>query len=645
MNLRNILAWSLLCAILVSLCGCGGDQQSTSSDSADTSSSAPDAAPFDASDKPAEPPAMPKDATETTEPETTESEDKETPTEPTTEDPFDGGTATEPAKEDGPTKTTVDEPAPADDPKESNDSPVSDDNESKSTAAPAAGDRVVTGDWPCWGGSIGRNMVNATTGISIDFSPIVVQKKHPVTGKPYQKEKLRTINEDIENALWTAQLGSDTYGNPVIAGGKVMIGTNNDAKYRPKHDGDRGCLVCFDEKTGEFLWQLTREKLDEGMALDWPHVGICSTPFVEGDRVWLVTNRCELVCLDLQGFYDDENDGPYAEEVDAEKQDADIIWILDMKKDLGVLPHNQATSSPVVYEDMVCLLTSNGVDEEDHEVVPAPKAPSFLGVNKQTGKVVWQDNTPSDKILHGQWGSPAIGIVNGQAQVYMPGGDGWLYALDVETGDHIWKFDLNPKDSVWKEAGSGDRNSVLATPVFYENSVVIGVGVDPEYGDDLGHLYRIDATKKGDISPETPDRKPNPNSGQIWHLGGIDEDGSQTGKQGAEAFRRTMATVAIHDGLVYASDLSGRLHCIDFATGKRHWEADMMATAWGSPMVADGKVFIGNDDGILCAFATGKELKELGEIECHYAIKGTPAIANGVLFLSDSKKLYAVATQ
>jgi outer membrane protein assembly factor BamB len=173
----------------------------------------------------------------------------------------------------------------------------------------------------------------------------------------------------------------------------------------------------------------------------------------------------------------------------------------------------------------------------------------------------------------------------------------------------------------------------------------LGVGQDPEHGDDIGHIYRIDATKKGDISPETPDRKPNPNSGQIWHLGGIDEDGSQTGEKGAEAFRRTMSTVAIHDGLVYAPDLSGRIHCIDFESGKRYWEADLLAIVWGSPMVADGKIFIGDDNGIVSVYATGKELKKLGEIECQSAICGTPAIANGVLFVNDAKRLYAVATQ
>jgi len=588
--------------MLVSMCGCGGDQPAPPSEgSTDTTTTRPAEEPFDASDKPTDPPFVPEDATET------ESETSETTTEPTTEDPFDVGTTTEPTKD------------------EMNDSPAPDD-ESKSEAVSDPAERVVTGDWPCWGGDIGRNMANATTGISIDFRP----SEDP---------------EDAKNVLWTAALGSQTYGNPVVAGGKVLIGTNNGAEYRPKHEGDRGCLLCFDEKTGEFLWQLTREKLDEGLAYDWPDVGICSTPFVEGDRVWVVTNRCELMCLDLQGFYDDENDGPYAEEVDTEKQDADIIWVLDMMTDLGVRPHNQATSSPAVHEDMVCLLTSNGVLHDDHEVIPAPKAPSFLGVNKTTGDVVWQDSTPSDKVLHGQWSSPAIGIVNGQAQAYMAGGDGWLYALDVKTGKHIWKFDLNPKDSVWKPAGRGDRNSVIATPVFYENSVVLGVGQDPEHGDDIGHIYRIDATKAGDISPETPDGNPNPNSGQIWHLGGIDEDGSQTGKKGAEAFRRTMSTVAIHDGLVYAPDLSGRIHCIDFQTGKRYWEADILATVWGSPMVADGKMFVGDEDGIISVFAAGKELKQLAEIECDSSIYGTPTIANGVLFINDCRRLYAIATQ
>ncbi len=487
----------------------------------------------------------------------------------------------------------------------------------------AAADRVVSGDWPMWGGSIDRNMVNETTGVSIDFAPA-------------------TDRQEAKNVLWTANLGSQTYGNPIVSGGKVFVGTNNGAEYRSQHEGDRGCLLAFDEKTGSFLWQLTREKLPQGRVNDWPEQGICSTTCVEGDRMWVVTNRAELLCLDTEGFLDDENDGDYQGETDREKQDADIVWSLDMIDELGVFPHNLATSSPVIYGDNVFLLTSNGVDEA-HLEIPAPRSPSFLAVNKKTGKIAWEDNSPFDTILHGQWSSPAVGVINGKGQVYFPGGDGWVYALDAETGEQAWKFDLNPKDSKWELAGRGTRNSLIATPVFYEDSVVLAVGQDPEHGEGVGHLYRIDATKKGDVSPTKEDGQPNPNSAQIWHYGGIDDDnGTVTGRKGDDIYRRTISTAAIHDGLLYIPDVSGFFHCVDFKTGQRQWMGDVLSAVWGSAMVVDGKVMIGDEDGELTIFAAGREEKELKTIEFNSSIYSTPTIANGVIYVSDRTRLYAI---
>ena len=309
------------------------------------------------------------------------------------------------------------------------------------------------------------------------------------------------------------------------------------------------------------------------------------------------------------------------------------------------------TSSPLIYQDNIYILTSNGVDQALEEI-PSPKAPSFLCVNKLTGQVVWQDGSPGDKILNGQWGSPSLGEVNGQAQVYFPGGDGWLYAFDAQQGKLIWKFDCNPKDAVYETTGRGTRSGIISTPVFFENSVVIAVGEDPEHGEGVGHLYRIDATKTGDVSAEldvNQDSKgePNPNSAQIWQYGGMDVDGTVTGKKGRSAYiyRRMIATAAIHDGLVYAADLSGRLHCVDFATGKRYWEVDVLAEIWGSPFVVDGKVFIGDADGDLAIFAEGRMMKKLKEITFPAAIYSTPVVANGVLFISDRTRLYAIATE
>ncbi len=489
------------------------------------------------------------------------------------------------------------------------------------TVSVSAYQNEKAGDWPMWGGLADRNMVSGTKDVSLDFDL-----------------------QEGKNVLWTSNLGSQTYGNPVVAGGKVFVGTNNGGGYRAeKHPAadDKGVLLAFDEKTGKFLWQLTCEKLATGRVNDWPLQGICSTPVVEGDRMWVVSNRCELLCLDTEGFLDDENDGDVKDEVDNEKGDADIVWKLDMIGELAVFPHNLATSSPVIHGDLVYLLTSNGVDEA-HLEIPSPRAPCFLAVNKKTGKVVWEDNSPFDGILHGQWGSPAVGEVNGKTQVYFPGGDGWLYAMDAETGEQIWKFDLNPKETKWKLGGAGTRNAIIATPVFYDNSVLLAVGQDPEHGEGVGHLWRVDATKKGDVSAELGEigepGKPNPNSAVIWHYGGVDEEGD-------EIFRRTMSTVAVADGRVFAADLSGYVHCIDLKTGKRKWIHDMLSGVWGSPLVVDGKVFIGNEDGKLTVIdAKADEPKVLGEFDTvkFSSIYSTPTFANGNMYLSDRARLYAV---
>ena len=505
------------------------------------------------------------------------------------------------------------------------------------TAESLPADGFTSGDWPMWGGSPGRNMVNDTTGIFLDFQPAA-------------------SSEEGSYLTWTAALGSQTYGNPVVADGRVFVGTNNGSKYRPQHQGDRGVVLCFKEADGEFFWQLNREKLPAGRVNDWPEQGICSTPCVDNGRMYVVTNRCELLCVDVQGFHDGENDGPYTEEADSEELDADIIWILDMIDELGVFPHNLATSSPLIHDDLVLITTSNGVDEA-HLEVPSPRAPSFIAVNKNTGELVWEANHPSmespaperfSNILHGQWGSPALATINGMAQVFMPGGDGVLYSFNAESGELIWWFDLNPKDTVWELGGRGTRNAIIATPVVVDDSVLLAVGQDPEHGEGVGHLYRIDATKEADISPQIADGDSwidNPNSGQIWHYGGVDEEGSISEQAGDLIFRRTMSTVAVSDGRVYAADMSGFVHCIDYESGTRRWTYDTFAAVWGSPMVVDGYVLLGDEDGELVILEAGDEMSEIKTVQFDSAIYSTPTIANGTLFVSDRSRLYAFQIQ
>ncbi|MCA9201040.1 MAG: PQQ-like beta-propeller repeat protein, partial [Planctomycetales bacterium] len=143
--------------------------------------------------------------------------------------------------------------------------------------------QVGKSDWPQWAGSHFRNNVTDEPEIPTDWDV-----------------------KDGTNVRWSMPLGSETYGNPVVANGKVYVGTNNGAGYVKRYPTavDLGVLLCFDEKDGTFLWQHSNEKLPTGRVHDWPNQGICSAPLVDGDRVWYVTSRGEVVCLDAEAFHD-----------------------------------------------------------------------------------------------------------------------------------------------------------------------------------------------------------------------------------------------------------------------------------------------------------------------------------------------------
>lgn len=338
-------------------------------------------------------------------------------------------------------------------------------------------------DWPQWGGSYHRNNTPDGKNIPIEWNL-----------------------ETGENILWAVPLGSQTYGNPVVANGKVYVGTNNGYGYLNRYPKavDLGCLLCFDEATGKFLWQASSPKLPAGRVNDWPQQGICSTVYAEDKRVWYVTSRGEVMCLDSEGFHDGTNNGPFLAEANDHADEADIIWRYDLMGTLGVFQHNMCSCSVTCVGDLLFVNTSNGVDD-NHLTIPAPKAPSFLCMDRNTGEVLWTDDSPGLNILHGQWSSPMYFEADGQAQIVFGGGDGWIYSFDPK-GDGkkaklLWKFDANPKESFYVLGGRATRNHIIGTPVFYDGNVYVAVGEDPEHGEGQGHLWCIDPTKRGDVSP------------------------------------------------------------------------------------------------------------------------------------------------
>ena len=425
-----------------------------------------------------------------------------------------------------------------------------------------------------FGNSLSRNMVSGETGLPGEWDA-----------------------DSGMNIKWSQPVGSQAYAGPVVLDGQVYVGTNNEGQRDPAATGDRGVVMAFDADTGEFQWQVTHEKLPAGRVNDWPLQGICSTPFVEDGRLYYVSNRAEVVALDTAG---------------------DLIWSFDMINELDAFPHNLATSSPLVVGDVVFASTGNGVDE-GHIAIPSPFGPSFVALNRRTGELIWESSLPGENILHGTWTNPAYGVIDGTPQVIFPGGDGWLYSFVPETGELIWKFNLNPPGSVWRLGGQGTKNNVLATPVIHDGKVFVGVGQDPEHGEAPGNFWVIDASGSGDVTA----------THAVWHLGG-------------DMVNRTMSTVAIADGILYLADLSGFLYAHDVATGERLWTYDAFAAVWGSPFVADGKVYLGDEDGDVAVLRHGRELEVIGEYNMGASVYTTPVAADGVLYILSRNRLFAL---
>ncbi|HUR44964.1 MAG TPA: PQQ-binding-like beta-propeller repeat protein, partial [Candidatus Saccharimonadales bacterium] len=126
---------------------------------------------------------------------------------------------------------------------------------------------ICAKDQPQWGEAWSRNMASSEKNLPDTFDPR--------TGA---------------NIKWSSALGTETHSTPIVAGGRVYIGSNNGNPRDPRHQGDRGVFMCFNEQSGELLWQLVVPKREDDPYYDWPKSGMSSPATVEGDRVYLVNN-------------------------------------------------------------------------------------------------------------------------------------------------------------------------------------------------------------------------------------------------------------------------------------------------------------------------------------------------------------------
>src|SRR5439155_904145 len=287
--------------------------------------------------------------------------------------------------------------------------------------------------------------------------------------------------------------------------------------------------------------------------------------------------------------------------------------------------------SILVHGSYLYLNTGTGVDNT-HKRIRTPDAPSLVVLDRGTGQLAARDNERiATNIFHCTWSSPSLEMVAGRPLIFFAGGNGVIYAFEtirtnpppgqVFSLKKVWQFDFDPT------APKGDihpymsnrregPSNIYGMPVFHRNRVYVAGGGDLFWGKNEAWLKCIDA-----VALTRPDGHPLPS------------DGRGAGGEGLlwsyPLQKHVMSTPAIYHGLVFIADCGRTFHCLDAETGKPYWTEEIKGEAWASPLVADGKVYLGTRSGSFYVFAASKEKKVLSAIEMVDPISATVTPANG----------------
>ncbi len=534
-------------------------------------------------------------------------------------------------------------------------------------------------DWPSWGGQASRNMASETEKGLPDWYSIDVKKS-----------KGKTDLSAAKNIKWVAKLNNNTFGSPMVSQGRVYIGTAGESPADAR-------ILCFDEETGAelgtFICGPSKTKTD--------NFGVCSTPTVEGDRLYFVAPYPEVICLDLKSWL---NPSAVTGAADSARH---VVWRHDMAKALQVMQDHVASCSVLVHGDFLYVCTGNG--RYKNLTKPFyPLTPSLIALNKHTGQMVARDDEQiGEQLWRGQWSSPSLAMVNGKAQILFATGNGFCYAFEpvdpaaevipdrwVTTtlrGPIVYYMDVKGKDTAGlTPAEYAKQFNVLsslpkpALPLEFRYSIDMPMTtpvdsiptaklpdvpilkkiwwfdcLPPEYRN--APFYARGTTGDGKKHPCDIIATPVFYRNRVYVLIGGDPvhgsknskghlvciDATRTGdvtRNGEvwsyDDLNASLATVAVTGGLVFAIDETSVIHCLDADTGLKYWTYALdsdQGDVNSALLAADGKIFAGNT-----ILAADKTLKVLSTIEKSTHGSSVPCVANGVLFTVMGKSLWAV---
>lgn len=382
---------------------------------------------------------------------------------------------------------------------------------------------------------------------------------------------------DKKNVLWDQPFGGRA--TPIIVKGRMFLNARTTHNVNgPDKIHAREHVICVDAATGKELWRDEFNVFQTDIAA--PRVGWAS---MVGD-----TETGNAIVHSVSGIFR------------CYDPDGNIVWEHSLEEDFGKISgYGGRTQTPIIDENRVIVgfLARNWGETKG----PAPKH-TFYAFDKNDGKLLWTaapGGPPNDTT----YSNPIVAVINGQRQLICGNGDGGVYAINARTGASIWGFAMS-------------KRGLNSSPVVDGNLVYISHGEDNIDDTTFGRIECIDGAGSGDVTK----------THSVWRI-----DNVKAGYTG----------LLVKDGILYVVADTGNLHAYDSKTGEVLWEHDLGQVGKGSPVWADGKIYVMEVNGNIHILKPSREgCESLSHVELVDAagtgldeIYSSPAIADGRVYL------------
>jgi len=285
--------------------------------------------------------------------------------------------------------------------------------------------------------------------------------------------------------------------------------------------------------------------------------------------------------------------------------DGKIVWDRSLPDEYGaVTTHGGRTTSPIVEGDKVILnalvLAWGDLNRTGNR---------YFAFDKKTGQTVWIAS-PQARHYDTNYSTPIVANIDGTRALIVGGTDGVYHALKVNTGEKIWSIEVS-------------KRAILNSALFRDNVAYITHGEENMDTTEMGMIAAVDATKSGTLAVDA----------FKWRTRG---------------FLPSFASPVMDDQRLYTIDNSAIVGAFDLKTGARLWEKSLGTLQKGSPLLADGKLYVGTENGkfyILRPSATGVEVLDedlLGTEQTPEPIIASPIVADGRVYVTSMDATYAI---